>query len=100
MTSNKAIQTVIYFLGSAVLLSIAGLVWLVHSTLAKAQVDASAVGLIASVAGLAGTTSGALGALLVSTRSAPAPDAPPTPVTVENAPDEAVPVQETPAKGR
>lgn len=70
------------FLGSATLLGMAGLIWLVGTTAVK---DAA---LLAVVAGPTGTALGALGTMLASTRTVDTP----SPVTVVNEPEDAVPV--------
>jgi hypothetical protein len=93
VTDTRVVRTVVYFLGTAALALIAGLLWLVHSVIARDQPTAESIAMISSVGTLAGTTLGALGALLVSTRSGPTEAAP---VTVVNKTSDPVPVDAVP----
>lgn len=89
MTDRFTVRAVVCFLGSATLLGLGGLIWLVGTTNVK---DAA---LLAVVAGPTGTALGALGTMLASTRTIDA-----QPVTVVNEPDEAVPVADTGKRAR
>lgn len=86
MTDRRVPLLVIVFLGTFALLGLAGTIWLIDH-----QRDASN---IAIVAGMTGTALGGLAGILASVRSGPAEA---MPVTVMNAPADAVPVEQTPS---
>lgn len=84
---DRVALTVIRFLGTAAILGLLGVVFLVYQTTqSDNEIDPSTVALVAGVSTLAGSALGALGSILASTKGAA-----PQPVTVENTPADPVP---------
>lgn len=84
--------TVVRYLGRGAILALIGVVFLVYRSIESAnEIDPSTVALVSGVSTLAGAAFGALGAILASTGKGT-----PTPVTVENASDQPVPVDPAP----
>ena len=96
MTRSDVVLTVVRYLARLTLVLVAGtlyLTWVVIDQAGKVgTVDPVAVGLVGAAWTLTGSCVTALATLLVSTRSTDSAE-PPTPVVVENQPDNPVPVE-------
>jgi hypothetical protein len=93
MSHDRIALTVVRFLGWSAILALGGVIFLVHQATGYDKIDPSTVALVSGVSTLAGAALGGLGAMLANTSRGTQP------VTVENPPDQPVPVDPAPEDG-